>query len=123
MVGGKAKKSFCCKPLGDAGFVRRWSGSFVDSPGSIVESVGSLVDSPGSFVGGCRGICNISGGMSRNLRHHESLCRGIRNILVPAVAVDATTRAEMLRQMRQPKGRAVGFAPEGGRRGGAGPLL
>jgi hypothetical protein len=76
-------------------------GSLVESPGSLVESVGSIVGSAGSFAGTCRGIRDISRPMSQIPRHHDRLCRSFRDILRFAVADSATTRAELLHEMRR----------------------
>ncbi|MCB1990126.1 MAG: hypothetical protein KDG49_01560, partial [Geminicoccaceae bacterium] len=112
---------FHANSLRHAGFVGRKSGSIVESPGSIVDSVGSIVVFPGSFVANCRRKRSISGQMSRNLRHHECLCRGIRDNRRPDVAEDATTRAQLSRNTRQPGRRAAESGLSGRAGSGAGP--
>jgi len=91
------------KELWELGFVGPEPGSFVEKAGSIVRISGSIVDSAGSFAVACCRIRDISGRMSRRMRHHESLCRGIRDIPAGLVAENATTRARMSRRMHQPE--------------------
>ena len=68
-------------------------------------SAGSFVDSSGSLVECCRGICDIWPELSRNLRHHECLCRRICDSRASPVADSATTRAVVSQIPRQFAGR------------------
>ena len=112
----RTEKPFDGKGLASPGFVGRRSGSFVDSVGFRPCSLGSFVGSPGSFVVGCRRRCDKWGRMSRNLRHHECLCRSRCDSGRADVASDATTRAGMSHEMRQPGQRGAEIRARGAAR-------
>ena len=83
------------------GFVGRRSGSFVESLGSFVDLPGSIVDSVGSFVMECRGRRDNPGKMLRYTRHPGRGMSRYTRQPEESVAIYATTRALLARQMQQ----------------------